>query len=134
MPTPETSLETSSNMSLEDIGLVLATSMVCGSAFQFFKGIYNSPKGQRLIRGTQAVRRNGLRSGGINVAWVCLSHVMECSIDHVRQKEDPWNHIFSSAAAAGLLQMRKGLGPASRWFLFGGVFGALVCYLPIPDN
>ncbi|KAL2536590.1 Uncharacterized protein Fot_17981 [Forsythia ovata] len=125
MPTPETSLETSSNMSLEDIGLVLATSTVWGSAFQFFKGIYNSPKGQRLIRGTQAVRRNGLRSGGINVAWFCLLHVMECSIDHVRQKEDPWNHIFSSAAAAGLLQMRKGLGPASRWSLFGGVFGAL---------
>ncbi|KAL2536550.1 Mitochondrial import inner membrane translocase subunit TIM17-2 [Forsythia ovata] len=134
MPTPETSLETCSDISLDDMGAVLASSAVIGSTFQFFKGIYNSPKGQRLISGTQAVRRNGLRSGGIYAVWFGLSYAMECSIVHVRQKEDNWNFIFSSAAAAGFLQMRKGLGPASRWSLLGGVFGALVSYLPIPDD
>ncbi|KAL2511497.1 Mitochondrial import inner membrane translocase subunit TIM17-2 [Abeliophyllum distichum] len=119
-----TCFETCSDISLDDMGAVLASSAVIGSTFQFFKGIYNSPKGQRLIGSTQAVRRNGLRSGGIFAVWFDLSCVLECSIDHVRQKEDPRNGIFSTAAAAGFLHMRKGLGPrftlvSLRWRCWG---------------
>ncbi|KAL2553005.1 Mitochondrial import inner membrane translocase subunit TIM17-2 [Forsythia ovata] len=125
MPTPEISHEPCSDDLLESIGTGFVTGTVGGSAFHFFKNIYNSPKGRRLIGGTQAVRTNGLRLGGVLAVWCGLSYVLECSIEHVRQKKDPWNCMFGSAVAAGSLQMRKGLGPASRWTLFAGVFGLL---------
>ncbi|KAL2511436.1 Mitochondrial import inner membrane translocase subunit TIM17-2 [Abeliophyllum distichum] len=125
MPTPEICHEPCSDDLFEGIGEGFVTGTVGGSAFHFFKGIYNSPKGRRFIGSTQAVRTNGFRLGGVLAVWYGLSSILKCSIEHVRQKEDPWNCMFGCAAAAGSLQMRKGLGPASRWTLFAGVLGLL---------
>lgn len=99
---------------------------VGGSAFHFIKGIYNSPKGSRLIGGTQAVRMNAPRIGGSFAVWGGLFSTFDCSMVYIRQKEDPWNSIVAGAATGGFLSMRQGLGAASRSAVFGGVLLALI--------
>ncbi|KAK6911996.1 hypothetical protein RJ641_024089 [Dillenia turbinata] len=99
---------------------------VGGSAFHFIKGIYNSPKGERFLGGTQAVRMNAPRIGGSFAVWGGLFSVFDCSMVYIRQKEDPWNSIIAGAATGGFLQMRQGLGAASRSAAFGGILLALI--------
>ncbi|OVA12489.1 Mitochondrial inner membrane translocase subunit Tim17/Tim22/Tim23/peroxisomal protein PMP24 [Macleaya cordata] len=126
MGTPETSREPCPDRILDDIGGAFGMGAVGGSAFHFLKGIYNSPKGERLIGGTQAVRMNAPRVGGSFAVWGGLFSAFDCTMVYVRQKEDPWNSIFAGAATGGFLQMRQGLGAASRSALFGGCLLALI--------
>lgn len=99
---------------------------VGGAAFHFLKGIYNSPKGERFIGGSQAVRMNAPRIGGSFAVWGGLFSTFDCTMVYLRQKEDPWNSIIAGAATGGFLQMRQGLGTASRAAVFGGVLLALI--------
>ncbi|XP_043704578.1 mitochondrial import inner membrane translocase subunit TIM17-2-like [Telopea speciosissima] len=126
MGTPETSREPCPDRILDDIGGAFGMGAVGGSAFHFLKGIYNSPKGERLIGGSQAVRMNAPRVGGSFAVWGGLFSAFDCTMVYVRQKEDPWNSIIAGAATGGFLQMRQGLGAASRSALFGGVLLALI--------
>ncbi|KAI3908857.1 hypothetical protein MKW98_029407 [Papaver atlanticum] len=126
MGTPETSREPCPDRILDDIGGAFGMGAVGGTAFHFLKGIYNSPKGERFVGGTQAVRMNAPRVGGSFAVWGGLFSAFDCTMVYVRQKEDPWNSIFAGAATGGFLQMRQGLGPASRSALFGGVLLAMI--------
>ena len=126
MGTPETSREPCPDRILDDIGGAFGMGAVGGSAFHFLKGIYNSPKGGRLIGGSQAVRMNAPRVGGSFAVWGGLFSTFDCSMVYIRQKEDPWNSIISGAATGGFLQMRQGLRASSRSALFGGVLLALI--------
>ncbi|CAH1427514.1 unnamed protein product [Lactuca virosa] len=58
MATPETSREPCPDRILDDIGGAFGMGAVGGAAFHFLKGTYNSPKNERLIGGSQAVRMN----------------------------------------------------------------------------
>ncbi|EPS61913.1 hypothetical protein M569_12878 [Genlisea aurea] len=126
MGTPETSREPCPDRILDDIGGAFGMGAVGGSAFHFLKGIYNSPKGERFLGGSQAVRMNAPRVGGSFAVWGGLFSTFDCSMVYVRQKEDPWNSIIAGAATGGFLQMRQGPGAASRSALFGGVLLALI--------
>eukprot|EP00262_Sarcandra_glabra_P004303 TRINITY_DN1525_c0_g2_i6.p1 TRINITY_DN1525_c0_g2~~TRINITY_DN1525_c0_g2_i6.p1 ORF type:complete len:223 (-),score=21.71 TRINITY_DN1525_c0_g2_i6:293-961(-) len=126
MGTPETSREPCPDRILDDVGGAFGMGAVGGSAFHFLKGIYNSPKGERLAGGSQAVRMNAPRVGGSFAVWGGLFSAFDCTMVYVRQKEDPWNSIIAGAATGGFLSMRQGLGPASRSALFGGVLLALI--------
>lgn len=99
---------------------------VGGSVFHLIKGIYNSPKGERILGGTQAVRLNAPRIGGSFAVWGGLFSAFDCSMVYVRQKEDPWNSIIAGAATGGFLQMRQGPRAATRSAIFGGVLLALI--------
>ncbi|WOL08330.1 mitochondrial import inner membrane translocase subunit TIM17-2-like [Canna indica] len=126
MGTPETSREPCPDRILDDVGGAFGMGAVGGSAFHFIKGIYNSPKGERLSGGTQAVRMNAPRVGGSFAVWGGLFSVFDCSMVYLRQKEDPWNSIFAGAATGGFLQMRQGPASAGRSALFGGILLALI--------
>ncbi|CAI9779910.1 unnamed protein product [Fraxinus pennsylvanica] len=126
MATPETTRSPCPDRILDDLGGAFGMGAVGGSAVHFLRGIYNSPKGERIIGGSQAVRMNALRTGGGFAAWGGLFSAFDCSMVYLRQKEDPWNSIFAGAATGGFLHMRQGLGPASRSALVGGVFLALI--------
>ncbi|KAJ4951789.1 hypothetical protein NE237_028621 [Protea cynaroides] len=126
MGTPETSREPCPDRILDDIGGAFGMGAVGGSVFHFVKGIYNSPKGERLIGGTQAVRMNAPRVGGGFAVWGGLFSTFDCTMVYMRQKEDPWNSIIAGAATGGFLQMRQGFGAASRSAIFGGVLLALI--------
>ncbi|XP_059639917.1 mitochondrial import inner membrane translocase subunit TIM17-2-like [Cornus florida] len=126
MGTPETSREPCPDRILDDVGGAFGMGAVGGSAFHFIKGIYNSPKGERWIGGSQAVRMNAPRVGGSFAVWGGLFSTFDCTMVYIRQKEDPWNSIIAGAATGGFLQMRQGLAAASRSAAFGGVLLALI--------
>ncbi|XP_058076279.1 mitochondrial import inner membrane translocase subunit TIM17-2 [Magnolia sinica] len=126
MGTPETSREPCPDRILDDIGGAFGMGAVGGSAFHFIKGVYNSPRGERLLGGSQAVRMNAPRVGGSFAVWGGLFSAFDCTMVYVRQKEDPWNSIIAGAATGGFLQMRQGPGPAARSAVFGGVLLALI--------
>ncbi|KAL1540246.1 mitochondrial import inner membrane translocase subunit TIM17-2-like [Salvia divinorum] len=126
MGTPETSREPCPDRIFDDVGGAFGMGAVGGGAFHFLKGLYNSPKGERLIGGTQAVRMNAPRVGGSFAVWGGLFSTFDCTMVYMRQKEDPWNSIIAGAATGGFLQMRQGMGAASRSALFGGVLLALI--------
>ncbi|CAK7327380.1 unnamed protein product [Dovyalis caffra] len=126
MGTPETSREPCPDRILDDIGGAFGMGAVGGSAFHFIKGVYNSPTGERLIGGTQAVRMNAPRVGGSFAVWGGLFSAFDCSMVYLRQKEDPWNSIIAGAATGGFLSMRQGLGASARSAAFGGVLLALI--------
>ncbi|KAI3801989.1 hypothetical protein L1987_30109 [Smallanthus sonchifolius] len=126
MGTPETSREPCPDRILDDIGGAFGMGAVGGSAFHYLKGIYNSPKGDRFKGGIDAVRMNAPRVGGSFAVWGGLFSTFDCTMVYVRQKEDPWNSIIAGAATGGFLQMRQGLGPATRSAVFGGVLLALI--------
>ncbi|CAL9101069.1 Mitochondrial import inner membrane translocase subunit [Musa troglodytarum] len=126
MGTPETSREPCPDRILDDVGGAFGMGAVGGSAFHFIKGLYNSPNGERLAGGAQAVRMNAPRVGGSFAVWGGLFSAFDCSMVYLRQKEDPWNSIVAGAATGGFLQMRQGAGPAARSALFGGILLALI--------
>lgn len=126
MGTPETSREPCPDRILDDVGGAFGMGAVGGSVFHFLKGVYNSPKGERMIGGSQAVRMNAPRVGGSFAVWGGLFSAFDCTMVYIRDKEDPWNSIIAGAATGGFLQMRQGVGPASRSALFGGVLLALI--------
>ncbi|KAG6517108.1 mitochondrial import inner membrane translocase subunit TIM17-2-like [Zingiber officinale] len=126
MGTPEISREPCPDRILDDVGSAFGMGAVGGSAFHFIKGLYNSPNGERLVGGAQAVRMNAPRVGGSFAVWGGLFSTFDCSMVYLRQKEDPWNSILAGAATGGFLQMRQGPGPAARSALFGGVLLALI--------
>ncbi|KAK1421855.1 hypothetical protein QVD17_24532 [Tagetes erecta] len=126
MGTPETSREPCPDRILDDVGGAFGMGAVGGSAFHFLKGIYNTPRGDRLKGGIDAVRMNAPRVGGSFAVWGGLFSTFDCTMVYVRKKEDPWNAIIAGAATGGLLSMRQGLAPAARSAAFGGVLLALI--------
>lgn len=126
MTTPDHTREPCPDRILDDMGGAFGMGAVGGSAFHFIKGMKNSPNGERLLGGAQAVRMNAPRVGGSFAVWGGLFSVFDCSMVYVRQKEDPWNSIFAGAATGGFLQMRHGMRAASRSAAFGGILLALI--------
>lgn len=126
MSTPDHAREPCPDRILDDIGGAFSMGAVGGSAWHFIKGMKNSPKGERLIGGTQAVRLNAPRLGGSFAVWGGLFSTFDCSMVYLRQKEDPWNSIAAGAATGGFLQLRAGARSAARSAIFGGVLLGLI--------
>eukprot|EP00250_Pteridium_aquilinum_P019674 c24525_g1_i1 orf=379-1176(-) len=126
MAAPDQTREPCPDRILDDMGGAFGMGAVGGSVFHFVKGMKNSPNGERLLGGAQAVRMNAPRVGGSFAVWGGLFSVFDCSMVYMRQKEDPWNSIFAGAATGGFLQMRHGMRAASRSAAFGGVLLALI--------
>ncbi|CAM0906661.1 unnamed protein product [Alopecurus aequalis] len=126
MGTPETSREPCPDRILDDVGGAFGMGAVGGSIFHFLKGTYNSPNGERLRGGAQAVRMNAPRVGGSFAVWGGLFSAFDCTMVFVRQKEDPWNSIIAGAATGGFLSMRQGAAASGRSALMGGCLLALI--------
>lgn len=126
MGTPETSREPCPDRILDDVGGAFGMGAVGGSAFHFLKGLYHSPKGERMVGGYQAVRMNAPRVGGSFAVWGGLFSTFDCTMVYLRQKEDPWNSIIAGAATGGFLSMRQGFMPAARSAAFGGVLLGMI--------
>ncbi|CAM6100521.1 unnamed protein product [Calypogeia fissa] len=126
MATPEPAREPCPDRILDDIGGAFSMGAVGGSAWHFIRGMKNSPRGERLLGGTQAVRINAPRIGGSFAVWGGLFSTFDCSMVYLRQKEDPWNSIAAGAATGGFLQLRAGMRSSARSAVFGGVLLALI--------
>lgn len=69
---------------LDDIGGAFSMGAIGGSAWHFIKGMKNSPKGERFLGGTQAVRLNAPRIGGSFAVWGGLFSTFDCSMIYLR--------------------------------------------------
>ena len=64
--------------------------------------------------------------GGSFAIWGVLFACFDCSISHLRKKEDLWNPILSGAATGGLLAARSGLKNMGKNAVIGGVILAAI--------
>ena len=111
---------------LDDVGGAFSMGAVGGTAWHFIRGAKNSPRGERLLGGAQAVRLNAPRIGGSFAVWGGLFSTFDCSLVYLRHKEDPWNSIAAGFLTGGFLQLRAGPRSALQSAVFGGVLLALI--------
>jgi len=106
---------------LDDMGGAFAMGAVGGSIFHFIKGARNSPSGQRFSGAVYAAKSRAPILGGNFAVWGVLYSSFDCTLSHMRQKEDPWNSIVSGAATGGVLAARAGAKAAMKNAVIGGV-------------
>eukprot|EP00124_Ichthyophonus_hoferi_P000879 Ihof_evm3s38 gene=Ihof_evmTU3s38 len=91
---------------LDDLGGAFSMGAVGGALFHLGKGYRNSPPGMRLKSSISAVKARAPVLGGNFAAWGGTFSVFDCTLAAIRQKEDPWNAIFSGALTGGVLAAR----------------------------
>jgi len=99
---------------------------VGGGVFYGFGGWRNSPKGERLLGMTTAIKARAPVLGGNFAVWGLLFASFDCSFAAIRRKEDPWNSIAAGAATGGILTARMGLKAMGKSALVGGCLLALI--------
>lgn len=111
---------------VDDIGGAFAMGGIGGGIFHIIKGARNSPAGERFAGGIYAVKARAPILGGNFAVWGGLFSSFDCTLAHLRQKEDPWNSITAGAATGGVLAARAGPKAAGKNALIGGVLLALI--------
>lgn len=99
-----------------------------GSLFQGIKGFYTAPKGlnRRLTSSWSAIKTRAPVTGGNFAVWGGTFSLIDCTLAHVRKKEDPWNSIASGAATGAILAVRSGKGAMLASGLIGGILLAMI--------
>merc|ERR1712142_1040277 len=97
-----------------------------GSLFSFFKGWRNAPPGQRIRGSVSAIKTRAPVLGGNFAVWGGMFSTFDCTLQHLRGKEDPWNSIGSGALTGAVLMVRAGPGAMMRSAVVGGVLLGLI--------
>lgn len=99
-----------------------------GSVFQSIKGFINSPTGinRRFLSSMSAVRTRAPIIGGNFAVWGGVFSTIDCTLVHIRKKEDPWNSIMSGASTGAILAARSGTGAMIGSAIVGGVLLAMI--------
>ncbi|XP_057725589.1 mitochondrial import inner membrane translocase subunit TIM17-3-like [Arachis stenosperma] len=130
--TPEKALQQWLEANVQETGAAFKYALVGGSIFHFFKGLYRSPNGARLVGAWHAMGVNAPRVAGKFGAWFALSTAVDIALGYARQKDDLWNPIASTTIPTVLLCMHRGraatLGFAS---LAAGLTVAMELSIPI---
>lgn len=94
---------------VEDCGAAFAMGTVGGSIFHGIKGFRNAPSGykHRFAGSLISVRQKATLTGAGFAAWGGMFSVVDCSLAHIRKKEDAWNSVGSGFITGGLLQIRR---------------------------
>lgn len=120
---------------VDDCGGAFAMGCIGGGVFQSIKGFRNAPSGfnRRLVKfstfnlkvyNTQtyyiyimfhiklgsitAIKQRSPIIAGNFAVWGGMFSTIDCTLVHIRKKEDPWNSIISGAATGGILAARNG--------------------------
>lgn len=111
---------------LDDVGGAFSMGAIGGSIWHFVKGMRNSPRGQRLLGGVDAVKLRAPVLGGSFAVWGGLFSTFDCALSGIRGVEDPYNAIASGAITGGVLAARSGARAAARSAAIGGVLLAVI--------
>jgi import inner membrane translocase subunit TIM17 len=107
---------------VDDMGGAFAMGFGVGFINSVFKGIKNSPRGERISGIASAVKARAPVMGGHFAAWGLTFSTLDCSISAIRKREDAWNSILSGGLTGGLLAIRG--GPAAS--ITSAVMGAII--------
>jgi len=110
----------------DDLGTAFAMGSIGGGVFHGIKGFRNSPRGDRLFGMTQAIKMRAPALGSAFAVWGGLFSTFDCTITHVRGKEDFWNAVMAGAATGGTLAARAGWKQMSKNALLGGVLLGMI--------
>lgn len=113
---------------VDDCGGAFTMGAIGGAVFQSIKGFRNAPSGanRRLLGSLEAVKARAPIIGGNFAVWGGLFSTIDCTLVHIRKKEDPWNSIASGALTGGVLAVRNGAGAMVGSAIIGGVLLALI--------
>jgi len=111
---------------VDDAGGAFAFGLVGGTIWHTVGGLRNAPKGHRMKQAFARVKARTPILGGSFAIWGTLFSCFDCTITHIRKKEDPWNAIMSGAATGGVLAIRAGLRSAGKNALVGGLILAAI--------
>ena len=111
---------------VDDAGGAFAFGIVGGGIWHGFGGLRNAPRGQRVSQAISRVKSRAPILGGSFAVWGTFFSIFDCSIAHIRKKEDPWNAIASGFLTGGLLAIRAGPRVAAQNALAGGVILAMI--------
>jgi len=114
------------NRIIHDAGTGFAVGAVGGSFFHFAKGLRNAPSGTRFAGGLQGMRMNVPRVAGSFGVWCGMYSACDCTLVHLRHKEDHWNSILSGAATCGIFSLCQGFYAVVRSSMQGAIFFALI--------
>mmetsp|Transcript_50998 Transcript_50998/g.77508 ORF Transcript_50998/g.77508 Transcript_50998/m.77508 type:complete len:103 (+) Transcript_50998:151-459(+) len=92
-----------------------------GTIIHFFKGMFNSPKKERLFGGIKHLKKRAPVLGGSFAMWAGLYSMGHCTLIHIRNHDDELNPIAAGAFAGGLLAFRSGAKIAFRNAILGGL-------------
>ncbi|XP_031826910.1 mitochondrial import inner membrane translocase subunit Tim17-A [Nomia melanderi] len=113
---------------MDDCGGAFTMGAIGSGIFQSIKGFHNAPAGinKRLLGSVMAVKERSPIIAGSFATWGVVFSTIDCTMVHIRKKEDPWNSIISGAAAGGILSARNGLVAMAGSAFIGGVILALI--------
>jgi len=111
---------------VDDVGGAFAMGALGGSVWHGVKGAKNSPKGQRFLGARSAIAMRAPALGGGFAVWGGLFSTFDCSMQYLRQKEDPLNAIVSGFLTGGVLAARGGPRRALTSAAVGGVLLAMI--------
>lgn len=97
-----------------------------GTIYHSVRGWRNSPRGERMLGMTTAVKARAPVLGGNFAVWGLLFSSFDCTLAAIRRKEDPWNSIMSGTATSAVLSMRMGMRSMIRNGAVGGCLLALI--------
>lgn len=67
--------------------------------------------------------------------WGGVFSTIDCSLAHLRKKEDPWNSIASGALTGGILAVRQGTGTMIGSAIIGSsIYSIIYIYVYILDE
>lgn len=94
---------------VDDCGGAFTMGAIGGAVFQSIKGFRNAPSGmsRRLGGSWSAIRTKAPVIGGNFAVWGGLFSTIDCTLVHIRKKEDPWNSITSGALTGAILAVRS---------------------------
>lgn len=111
---------------LDDIGGAFAMGAGGGTIWHTVRGWRNSPRGEKLLGMSTAVKSRAPVLGGNFAVWGLLFSSVDCTLAALRRKEDPWNSIMAGATTGALLVARGGRKAMARQAAVGGILLALI--------
>lgn len=113
---------------VDDSGGAFAMGAIAGGMFQAFKGFRNAPSGmnKRLLGSVMAIKQRSPIIAGNFAVWGGMFSTIDCTLVHIRKKEDPWNSIMSGTLTGGILAARSGATAMITSAIFGGIILALI--------
>ena len=75
--------------------------MFGGSVWHTVGGARNAPKGQMIAQAIVRCKARAPILGGSFAIWGTFFSIFDCTLAHIRKKEDPYNAIASGALTGG---------------------------------
>jgi len=97
-----------------------------GTLWYLARGIYNSPRKQRLRGGINFMKHRAPMLGGSFALWAGTFGTVECTLIALRRRDDPLNSIVSGFLTGGIMAMRSGFTATMRGALGGGLILGMI--------